>query len=268
VLKPKERGLVTTEEIIIHIFYHVDHAMLEVPKHPLSKLYPSEIVTIGILFALGGGHFRAFYRWLFRDYAALLAGLPERTVWLRPLKSQQVHTDLRMAQPSVLNGVDSFPIALICPIRQGRSKAQYGTKSRDKGRWSVGIKVTWILNTFGQVTGWIWDNMNVSDNTFLDYLGDWNESMRTDYGFRCANGVPDNVKVCKTGTWNDRMAVETAFSMLTVICKAKKIHHRVEIYLETRLAFMAAMFNICLKLFHELHPKESPFKMSFAEFSL
>ncbi len=64
------------------------------------------------------------------------------------------------------------------------------------------------------------------------------------------------------------MVVETAFSMLTVVCKAKKIHHRVEIYIETRLAYMAAMFNICLKLFHELHPDESVFKMSIAEFSL
>jgi hypothetical protein len=57
----KERANVTTEEIIIHIFYHVDNAMLSIPKHPLSKLYPSEVVTIGILFALKGGHFRAFY---------------------------------------------------------------------------------------------------------------------------------------------------------------------------------------------------------------
>jgi hypothetical protein len=259
---------VTTEEIIIHIFYHVDNAMLSIQKHPLSKLYPSEVVTLGILFALKGGHFRAFYRWLVRDYDALFGGLPERTVLLRQLKSQQVHTDLLMAQPSVLNVVDSFPIELIFPIRQGRSKQQYGAKSRDKGRWSVGIKVAWIFNTFGQVSGWIWDKMNVSDNTFLDYLGDWNEIMLTDYGFRCAHGVPDNVKVCKKGTWNDRMVVETAFSMLTVICKAKKIHHRLEIYIETRLAFMAAMFNICLKLFHQLHPDESPFKMSLAEFSL
>jgi hypothetical protein len=51
----------TTEDIIIHIFYHVDNGMSNIEKHPLSKLYPSEVVTIGILFALKGGHFRAFY---------------------------------------------------------------------------------------------------------------------------------------------------------------------------------------------------------------
>jgi hypothetical protein len=110
--------------------------------------------------------------------------------------------------------------------------------------------------------------MNVLDNTFLDYLGDWNEIMLTDRGFRCALGVPDNVNVCRRGTWNDRIVVETAFSMVTVMCNAKKIHHRVEIYIETRVAFMAAMFNICRHLFHECHPKESPFMMSYAEFSV
>jgi len=36
-------------------------------------------VTIGILFALKGGYFRAFYRWLRRDYERLFVRLPERT---------------------------------------------------------------------------------------------------------------------------------------------------------------------------------------------
>jgi len=50
----------TTEDIIIHIFYLVDEDLKEVRRVPQTHLYPSEIVTIGILFALKGGHFRAF----------------------------------------------------------------------------------------------------------------------------------------------------------------------------------------------------------------
>ena len=42
----------TTEEIIIHIFCLVDDWMPEIEKHPQAKLYPSELLTIGILFAL------------------------------------------------------------------------------------------------------------------------------------------------------------------------------------------------------------------------
>jgi len=53
----------TTEDIIIHVFCLVDDRMQEIPKHNQAKLYPSELVTIGLLFALKGGHFRTFYRW-------------------------------------------------------------------------------------------------------------------------------------------------------------------------------------------------------------
>ncbi len=53
-----------TEDTIIHIFYHVDHVMCGIRKDSRAKLYPSEVVTIGILFAHKGGCFRAFYRLL------------------------------------------------------------------------------------------------------------------------------------------------------------------------------------------------------------
>src|SRR5882672_5008758 len=129
-------------------------------------------------------------------------------------------TNALMAQPSVLNVVDSFPIELIFPIREGRSQQQLGGKNKDKGRWSVGIKLCWILNTLGQVVGWDWTTMNCADNTFLAVENfDEEAIMLTDYGFRCQEGLPDNVKVCKKGTWNDRMVVEISFSMLTVIDK-------------------------------------------------
>ena len=52
----------TTEDIIIMIFCEVDDHLPEIPKHSQAKLYPSELVTIGILFALKDGHFRAIYR--------------------------------------------------------------------------------------------------------------------------------------------------------------------------------------------------------------
>lgn len=64
------------------------------------------------------------------------------------------------------------------------------------------------------------------------------------------------------------MAIETIFSMSTVVCKAKKMHHRVQDYLEARLIYLAAMFNVLLDLFHFLHPDANPYKLSIAEFSL
>src|SRR5215469_15729657 len=62
-LSRERSSFMTTEEIIIQIFCAVDDEMSAMPKHPQACLYPSELVTIGLLFALKGGHFRAFYRW-------------------------------------------------------------------------------------------------------------------------------------------------------------------------------------------------------------
>ena len=38
--------------------------MFHVPKPPQAALYPSAVVTLGVLYALKGGSKRAFYRWL------------------------------------------------------------------------------------------------------------------------------------------------------------------------------------------------------------
>lgn len=259
----------TTEDIIIHIFCCVDDQMQDVKKVAQATLYPSEVVTIGILFALKGGHFRAFCRWLRRDYAGLFGGLPDRTTLQRQLRAQQQHADRLLADPSLLNVVDSFPIELLFPIRHGRSKQQLGTKNQDKGRWSIGIKVCWILNRLGQVVGWHWLTMNCPDQDFLPLIALVKEDgvVLSDLGFRCKEGVPSNLKLCLKGTWNERMIVETTFSLLTVICHAKKMFHRTAAHLEARLAYTAAMFNVLIGLDRHLHPDHA-FKLSIAEFSL
>jgi hypothetical protein len=260
----------TTEDIIVHIFYHVDNALQDVGKVAQAKLYPSEVVTIGILFALKGGHFRAFYRWLKRDYDRLFGGLPDRTTVQRQLRAQQTHTDRLLDEPSVLNVMDSYPIELLFPLRHGRSPQQLGKKNKDKGRWSIGIKLGWVLNTYGQVVGWHWLTMNRPDQDFLPLawlIGDEGVIL-TDLGFRCKAGLPTNLKLCPKGTWNDRMLIETAFSLLTVVCQSKKMFHRVAAHLEAHLAYLAAMFNVLLSLFRQLHPEAGDFKVSIAEFSL
>ena len=260
----------TTEDIIIQIFCIVDDEMKDMAKHSQAILYPSELVTIGILFALKGGHFRAFYRWLSRDYAHLFAGLPDRTRLQRLLQTHQNWCDRFLAAPSFFTVIDSYPIELLFPIRQGRSPEQVGKKGKDKGRWSVGIKLCWLLNDTGQVVAWDWATMNVHDQHFHPVIERVNGQsiVLADYGFRSVKGVPDNCKLCAKGTWNDRMAVETALSMVTVVCHLKRIHHRLQPYIRARLASVVAMFNVLLTLFHRLHPDADPFQMSIAEFSL
>jgi hypothetical protein len=244
--------------------------MRAVQKVPQAKLNPSEVVTIGILFALIGGHFRAFYRWLKRDYDKLFGGLPDRTSMLRQLQAQQYPADQLLAEPSVLKVIDSFPLEWLFPIREGRSSRQLGKKNKDKGRWSIGLKLCWILNTVGQVVGWHWLTMNRSDQDFLPLVDLLQQEavVLSDLGFRCKNGTPDNLKLCTQGTWNERMVIETVFSLLTVVCHAQKMFHRVERHIQARLAYTAAMFNVLVSLFHQLHPDENALKISIAEFSL
>lgn len=240
-----------TEDIIIQIFCRVSDQMKEVPKHRQAKLYPSELVTIGLLFALKGGHFRAFYRWLTRDYDAqvspvcLIAHGCNGCWW--PIRAGMSGSWLI---PVSCLLIDSFPIELLFPIREGRSPQQFGKKSKDKGRRSIGIKLCWVLNRFGQVVDWDWDTMNIPDNEFQPLIEQFSgrSIVLADYGFRRKNGVPENGKLCAKGTWNDRMTVETSFSLVTVICGLKRIYHRLEAFIQARLASVVALFNVLLIL--------------------
>jgi hypothetical protein len=75
--------------VITALFYEVDEQLRAIPKHPEAPLWPSEVVTLGLLHALKGGGNRAFYRWLTRDYRALFPQLPERTRLFRLFKTPQ-----------------------------------------------------------------------------------------------------------------------------------------------------------------------------------
>ena len=260
----------TTEDIITLIFIAVDDALPELKKHSQAKLFPSEVVTVGILMTLKGVSFRAFYRWLKRDYRSLFPGLPERSRLQRLLKARQAWAAHLLSEPSFFTVLDSYPIELIFPIREKRSPGQLGKKGRDKGRWSIAVKLCWLINEAGKVVAWTFDTMNVPDKTFnplvVPLAGQ--TIVLADYGFRDQEGTPEHMKFCPKGAWNERMCIETAFSMLTNVCNFKKLKHRARDYLSSRLAFATAMFNILLDLFHTLHPDADPFQMSIAEFSL
>ena len=262
----------TTDDIILHIFYLVATSLPAIPRHSQAKLYPSELVTIGILFALKGGYFRAFYRWLKRDYGTWFGDgtLPERTRLQRLLQTHQDWCNLLLSKPTFFTVIDSYPIELLFPIREGRSEQQAGKKGRDKGRWSIGIKFCVLLNDICRVVNWDWATMNVNDKHFHPLVEPFigQTIALADFGFRDQAGVPENMKICKKGTWNERMCVETVFSMLTLVCDLKRIRHRLSAYIQMRLAYVVAMFNILLDLFHLRHPEADPFKMSIAEFSL
>jgi hypothetical protein len=112
--------------------------------------------------------------------------------------------------------------------------------------------------------------MNTPDNEFHALIQQFSgrSIVLADYGFRRKDGVPENCKLCAKSTWNDRMPVETSFSLLTVICGLKRVFHRLEPFIQARLASVVALFNVLGTLFHQIHPDADPLQMSMAEFSL
>jgi hypothetical protein len=264
---------VTTEELIIELFCRVDDEMLDVEKTGQAHLYPSEVVTLGLLFALNGKGNRAFYRWLKHDYRGLFPRLPERTRLFRLFNEQQHWTQRLMAAPSLIGLIDSSGIELIHPRREGRSEQQIGRKGTSNRRWIVGGKLCMLLNHLGLVVGWACDTANGYDGTppaFQALVDDVADDMLvfSDTGFAKNDCHPTNLKLCKRGEWNSRMLIETVLSMLTTVCHFKKVGHRVWTYFESRLAYTMGLFNLLLQ-WPVLTPDSDGFvPLSIAQFSL
>src|SRR5712691_12666826 len=128
----------TTVDFIITLFCEVDAHMPGIPNHPHATLWPSEVVTLGLLHALKGVGHRALYRWLTQDSRVFFPRLPERTRLLRLFMTHQDWTQVFLASPTVLGVIDTSGIALIHPIRAGRRLRQRGRKGLSNHRWSVG----------------------------------------------------------------------------------------------------------------------------------
>ena len=261
----------TTVDFITELFCRIDDAMTDAKKHSQANLYPSEVVTIAILFALKGVGNRAFYRWLRRDYLSLFPKLPHRTRLFRLFNTHRHWTQCFMADPTLIGLMDTYGIELIHPRREGRSKKQIGKKGLSNKRWIVGGKLCFVLNHIGLVVDWDVDTANVYDGTAFQDIAERNaENMVVfvDEGFVKKDWHPDNLTICKRGEWNTRMIVETVLSMLTLVCHFKKVMHRKWEYFKSRLAYTMAMFNILVQWDGIQVDEEGCVHFSIAPFSL
>jgi hypothetical protein len=260
----------TTVDFITELFCRIDDEMKDIAKHPQSLLQPSEIVTLGALFALKGGGSRAFYRWLERDYRPLFPKLPERTRLFRLFATHWDWTLHFLVEPGLLSVIDSYGIELIHPVREGRSDAQIGQKGLSNRRWIVGGKLCWLLNHLGLVIGWDFATANVHDTYFQPMVNHFAEKtvIFSDVGFHAKEGDHPNLKVCKPHTHNERMIVETSLSLLTTISHFKKVFHRTWAHFQARLAFTMAMFNLLVSWHGFSADPNGVFHLSIAEFSL
>jgi hypothetical protein len=267
----------TTEDFIIMLFWRVDDAMPNVSKHSQSRLYPSELVTIGLLFAWKGVGERAFYRWLKRDFGKWFPLLPERTRLFRALTTHRDWAERFLVEPGMLSVADTYGIELLHPRREGRSDKQLGNplkrtfgKGTSNLRWIVGAKFAFVLDHLGRFVAWDCNLASVHDSTFRSMITKLEDKtvVLVDSAWHGKTDDPANMKVCPRGTWNTRLLVETVLSMLTGVCHLKKVCHRLADFFRMRMAFITSAFNLIAQ-WNGSQPDASGFvKLSVAEFSL
>ncbi len=239
-----------TDEILIRLFLIVDEKVKQGKPRKDAYLYPSEIVTIGLLYSLKGGHFRSFHRWLTANYGTWFPRLPERSRLLRLLRDYAELSEIFLADPSFFSVIDSFGIELIHPRREGRSDQQIGKKGISNGRWIVGIKLAWLISHRGEVISWAWDSADAPDNVFVDLAFPYKDKSiaLADHGFRVRQAPPSNIKICKRGSWNERYTIGTNFAWSTNRFSSKKLYHRKQDHLWAHLSYMAALVNCLLQI--------------------
>jgi len=262
------------EDFIIELFCNVDDKLNEAnknQKHGRANLYPSEVITLGLLFALKGRGNRAFYRWISSGFGHLFPNLPERTRLFRLFNIHRHLINPFMASPSLIGVIDTYGIELIHPRREGRSQKQMGRKGISNQRWIVGGKLCLLVNHLGLVVDWDCDTANVYDGSAFQHIVDGVAGemvVFSDEGFDKKDWSPPNLRLCQRGQWNDRMLIETVLSMLTLVCGFKKVMHRAWAYFLTRVGFTLALFNL-LVCWHGLSVEDDGFvPLSIAEFSL
>ena len=269
------RDFAAMGDFVVDLFCRVDDAMTDVPKHSQAKLCPSELVTLGLLFALKGRGNRAFYRWAGGNLRASSRSLPDRTRLFRLLATHRDWTDRFLAEPTLLGVADSYGIELIHPRREGRSQGQIGKKGKSNLRWIVGAKVASSSTASGWSAAGTWTRPTWRTRPSI-LLG---SSLRGSPGAADAGPDRPRLPLQRPATPAEHEGLPARHlerphggrdgsSMLTGICQIKKVAHRAWPYLKARLAFCLAAFNL-LAQWDGLHPDESGFvHLSLAQFVL
>ena len=253
----------TAVDFTVALFCRVDEAMPEARKHPLSKLYPSEVVALGMLQALRGEGLRAFHRWVCKELRSLFPRLPERSRLGRLLEQHAAWAKRFLAQPTFFGVCDSYGIELVHPWRERRARRLLARKGKSLHRWIIGAKVAVLLNSRGEIVSFALDGANVHDTRFHHLITPFENTMvvLADQGFHAKKNNPANLRVCRKGRWNERMLIETVFSLFTVVLRLKKLTYRRTNPLLARLAYTCAIFNLCINWSGQVRLQLAPFAL-------
>ncbi len=179
----------STDDFIMAVFIRVDTVMAGIAKDPQAHLYPSEIVTLALLFALTGVGPQAFDRWLRHNYRSWFPRLPERTRLFRLFAAHADWAEIFLAKPTTLGVSDSYGIELRHPWREDRADRQIGAKGLSNHRWIVGAKLTYVVKHYGLIVAWDYAAANVADNAFQPLIAAFADEIHSGgYGLPCQDG--------------------------------------------------------------------------------
>lgn len=240
------------DDIILYLLISISETLgRRDRRHPLAKLYLSEIILCGVLFALKGGSFRRFHPWLAKRH---LLNLPERSRLCRLLIKYRTVCNRFLSTETFFNILDSFGVEIIHPARERRSiqSQRVSAKGKSNYRWIIGRKINVALNGELEIVDYQEDTANVSDNRFDHYYEEKEGSIYlTDTSYRRHKnygGTPNNFKICRRGSWNERMWIERLFSLWTRICGMKHSYHRTIRGFQAKVAYLVALTNMLFRL--------------------
>lgn len=84
------------------------------------------------------------------------------------------------------------------------------------------------LQQSGWVVAWACATAHGADHTLQGRSRQVDARMilLSDLAFQAAEGAPTNLTLCPRGAWEERLLVETVWSMRTLGCQGKKVRHR------------------------------------------
>jgi hypothetical protein len=154
-----------TVALITALFSEVVEQMSAISTPPEAHLWPSAVVTLGLLHALTGMGNRACSRRVTRDSRALLPRLPARTRLVRLYTTRPDWPQVFLAAPTVLGVIDTSGGEVIRPRREGRRAPQMGRTGLSNHRWMVGGQWCRLLHQWGLMVGWAYATATVADTT-------------------------------------------------------------------------------------------------------
>ena len=197
----------------------VDAPLGALPPPREAHLWPSAVVTLGLLQARTGVGTRPCSRWLPRDARALCPPLPERPRLLRRCRTPQDWTQGFLAAPTGLGVIAPSGLEVRHPRRAGRSPHQMGRQGLSHHRWMGGGKLCLVVHQWGLVVGGAWATAPGAAHTLpgLRQQGDGRRLVLRDTGCQAAAGAPRNLPRCPRGAWQARRLVETVFALLPLV---------------------------------------------------